>query len=1334
MRKLFLIFSLLILACCQMKPASYRFYHPMSQLGLPHQQVEALAQDSKGNIWIGTRNGLVCYDGYVSRCYYHDADNPNSLTHNFIKNIYVDSRQRLWVCTQRGVSLYRPASDDFKNYDMSGRYMQSMTESGNGRLFCAGDVLCSYNEKEDRFDALPSLGEGFIISITVDKKDNLYVGTNSSIYTYDATLTKISRLASYFYSDFITGFDGIMPMCVDHNGKLWIGRNGKGVMSIDTHNMQHKIFPAENLSDGTVRVICEDKSHNIWLGTERGLTIIHPDGNIDIVRQDFSNNNLLSDNAIYAILCDRDNNIWVGSYFGGVDMMQGNRMFTWYEPGYTSANIKGKVARMMTEVEPGVIWIATEDGGLNIYNRNTETFSRFDKIRNLGDNIHSLYYDRQKTEMWIGTFRHGLFVYNLHTGNTRQYELIPGISSNSVFGFARQRNGRLWIATTQGLRYYNPSDETFSKTGNDKLDNYFVYSLAVDKQDNIWAGTLRYGLFCIDGRSGKIRQWSKSSHKLKDNYITCVYPAEDGNVWLGTNNNGVQILNPKTGQLSDLNEEPILRTCAVCSINDDGEGHIWIGTSQGLFQYSPKTDAAVRFTTENGLPTNQMNFASMLKTTDGRMYVGTVNGLVTFVPSRLKSNEGPLEVHLKSLLINGTEVNTATEHSPLDDELDKTEKLCLSYNQARSFSIEYGVIMPSNATTVTYQMWVEGIDKSWRNVGTERRFAGYKLPPGTYVIHIRANNSNEGWDKCPEKVLTLVVAAPFYRTIWAYLFYLVVVALVVYYLQRSYKQRLQEKNKMKMAMMEKKKMEEIDRAKFDFFTTVSHELKTPLSLIVAPLKSIQRDTMTEGSRKNLETAIQNTQKMEQLIGELVTFNKIESDNFPFYIQRGNPLEFMDRLVTPFRGTAADRRLLFRVIMEDNGEEVWFSPSYLERILNNLLSNAFKFTSEGGSVTVKASITTREDGYTYLYLEVADTGIGIAPEERDKIFGRFYQTKRGYSANNHGWGIGLALVKRLVDIHKGNIAVESEIGQGATFKVWLNTDPKSFSKENIINEDKVIVPLKNYNFTPLMTDMDGDGMQPDGSDEEKLSILIVEDHRELLVFLRDYFLPRYNVLTAENGVQALDITQKEPVQLVISDVMMPEMDGVTLCRHLKENVETSHIPVILLTAKNEQDDVVAGYKSGAEAYVAKPFDPQVLDLQVNNIIQLVKTRQQEIADASTEDVDSTSLSPLDKEFVRKINELIDKHISDSDFSVVDITTELAISRSLLHTKMKNLVNMSMGEYMRRKRLNLACRLLREGHNVSETAYKSGFADPNYFSKAFKKYIGKSPTEFLSEQRK
>jgi len=442
------------------------------------------------------------------------------------------------------------------------------------------------------------------------------------------------------------------------------------------------------------------------------------------------------------------------------------------------------------------------------------------------------------------------------------------------------------------------------------------------------------------------------------------------------------------------------------------------------------------------------------------------------------------------------------------------------------------------------------------------------------------------------------------------------------------------------------------------------------------------------------------------------------------------LEFIELLILSFYDMALEKKIILCANCENNGEEVWFSPSYIEHITNNLLSNALKFTQEEGRVIANVSITTTETApYTYLKIEITDTGIGIENEELTNIFERYYQTKRGYNVNNSGWGIGLALVKRLVEIHKGWIKVESSVGNGSTFVVFVNVSDTAFDPKCKINEDKVIVPISQYKFSESLMNIDRTVMEFSAiNNANHLSILIVDDNKDLLLFLSEYFSNKYNVYTAENGHDALEITHRENIQLVVSDVMMSPMDGFTLCLTLKQNMATSHIPVILLTAKTEQDDVVSGYKSGAEAYVSKPFDPQILELQIKNIIHLQKARQTEIVNAGNGEIDAISLSELDKSFLHKINDLVENNIDNSDFSVGDITKELAISRSLLHIKMRSLLNMSMGDYICKKRLDKACSLLRSGYNVSETAYQTGFSDPNYFSKTFKKHIGMSPTEY------
>lgn len=1292
-----------------------------------------MVEDGKGNMWFGTRNGLVKYDGYGMQCYYHINSEPKSVISSFVKALFLDSRKRIWVGTGAGMSRYSPDSDDFCSYPGPGS-VSTVVETKSGRIISGGDNLCVYDEKTDSFIKYPSLEAGFIISMALDADDNLFVASNSSIFYYDSSLTKITRLDTSLYSDFLTGIDGIIPMTFDHAGNLWIGRNGKGVMRVNRRTGKARIYEPAEISNGIVRTIAEDGSHRIWLGTEKGVTIIYPDGRIEIIRHDFQMPNLLSDNAIYSILCDRNRNIWIGSYFGGVDvLLSGNMQFRWTEPGNGPHNIKGKVVRMMAETSPGTYWIATEDMGISIYDAADGTFTLFDGLPQMGTNVHSLYYDRPSGDMWIGTFRRGLFRYNPQSGKSRHYLLSNGLASDAIFYIAKQRNGRIWVATTQGLRYYDRSTDTFVPAGDGILDGGFVYTLFVDREDNLWAGTVTSGLFRIDGKTGKVSRWAgeDGDSGLCDDYVTCLYQGRDGIMWVGTNNCGLHRLDPATGRVEVVSNEMLLPRYTICSINEDMRGRIWVGTSMGLYQYNPADKAILRFTTDNGLPTNNFNFSSTLTTSGGQMFFGSLNGIIAFSPLHIDKDMSSYEVHLKNLTIDNRRMTVSTEGTPLTSELDETPELRLTYGQARSFCIEYGVIMPGMANAIEYQVRLDGIDDRWRDVGTERRFYGYGLQPGTYTLRIRANGSNAGWEHCREKVLRIVVQPPFYRSWWAYLVYVIMTGLAALFAIRLFRTRMQEKNAVKMARLEKEKIEEIDRAKFDFFTTVSHELRTPLSLIVAPLKSISRQELNTESQKHLDTAIKNTRKMEELIGELVTFNKIETDNFPFYIQKGNPLEFLALAVQPFRETSAERGITLTLDSEDNGEDVWFSPSYLERIVNNLLSNAIKFTAEGGAVTVKANITGRDNSnFTYLHMDVADTGIGIVKEELENIFDRYYQTKRGYNVNNCGWGIGLSLVKRLVEVHKGTVGVTSEVGVGSTFSVWLNVSADAFPEKSRIADDKVIVPVEQYRFSPATVSGTHVGSDDAAQSDNGLTILIVEDNADLLSFMYDYFSSKYTILTATDGQKALQIAREQPVQLVISDVMMPGMDGTELCRTLKGDMRTSHIPVILLTAKSESEDVVAGYESGAEAYVSKPFDPNILELQVKNILQLMRVRQTEIRNAGSESIDSTSLSGIDKDFIRRLTELVDKNIGNSDFAVVDITRSLGVSRSLLHVKMKNLMNMSTGDYIRKKRMERACQMLRKGYNVLETAYATGFSDPNYFSKTFKKHIGMSPTEYAA----
>ena len=1308
--------------------AEFKFQHLNTSYGLPNQQVESLVQDEEGYIWIGTRNGLARYDGYNIETYYHIEGKSNSLVHNFVHGLFVDSKHRLWISTENGVSLYRPKTDDFRNYYNVRGYCTSFVETNDGRVMTGYGQLFAYDAKLDSFVVIPSLNAGTIASLAKDKAGNVYVSASEMIFSMDASLTRILPLDITINGGQPVSHNAILPLLVDSKQRLWVGCNDGSVTCYDLKTKAQQLYTANMLTGGIVRVIIEDKQQRIWFGTENGILTLNPDGSRVLTQKSY-NSDGLSDNAVYSIISDRQNNIWIGSYFGGIDYMSSQKpQFRHFNPSPASGELKARIPRMMTEVSPGIFWIATEDQGVNIFNSITGQFIPFTGIPGLDSNTHSIYYDHKTSDIWIGTRFKGLFRYNLQTHKSAQYYQTKGVTSEGIFYLTRDKNGRLWVATMEGLRYYDDKTDTFCSLGHDRLDRTFVYSLFVDSHNQLWASTVADGLFCISNNN--ITNYTKQNGcGLTDNYIISSFEDSKGRLWIGTNNNGLFWLDSKSGKVHQA-ATWIPRQCTVCSIVEDKAGSLWIGTDQGLYSHRLSDGHTRRYSAGAELPVNQFNFTSTYLASDGRVLMGTFDGLISFQPQKMHAETRNMLVHFKKLFVNDQIVS----------HIDYTDCITLSYEESHSFHIEYGVVMPENVQGIQYQIKVDGIDNDWRDVGTERRFYGYLLSPGTYTLHVRANTSDGDWDQCPERTMKMVIKAPFYLSTIAYIIYLLCfIGLVVGGLS-LYNMRIKEQEKIRYANMEKEKIEEIDRMKSNFFTMVSHELKTPLSLIMAPLKSIGASKVDKEVGESLNMAIRNCSKMEHLINELVTFNKIESDNFPFYVQQGNPVEFVGVVASNFYEAIQTKGLNLKVDCIDNGEDGWFSPSYIEHILNNLMSNAIKFTGNGGAITIHAEITqTADSPDLFLKIQVTDTGIGIIKDEQKNIFERFYQTKRGYSTNSSGWGIGLALIRRLVEIHKGSVSVESELGKGSTFTVLLNISGNAFSDKNKIAGDSEQATVSSYlsklDATPVT--IAGSAVSanttPSAPAAHKQTLLVVEDNEDMLKFLEQLFAADYNVITAPDGQQAWDIAiSRTDINLVVSDVMMPVMTGAELCNMIKGNMSTSHIPVILLTAKGDPEDVKNGYRNGADAYVLKPFDPEALSLQISNLLKLIQSRQKSIFnDGETEVEQNDSLTQLDRDFIQRLITLVDSNIGNANFSVTDITTELGMSRSLLHTKMKNLMNTSAGDYIRHKRIQKACQMIADGHNVSETAYSCGFADPNYFSKVFKKVVGVAPSEYTKQ---
>lgn len=1341
-RRCFLLLIALVLfpalTVCVAATSNYRFSHLTTGEGLPHQQITDIRQDNVGRIWIGTRNGLVCYDGYEISTFFNVDNDKHSLINSSVSVIFQDSKRRVWVATEGGLCRYRPATNDFARYELPSKLCSTIVELHDGRVVVAGVEIYIYDELSDSFTMVKRAEPEFVISMAEDCQGRVFMSTNHSISYYENDFSELTQLNQEYFSDFMTGYDGIIPLRFDSKGYLWIGRNGKGVMRVNLTTGEKQIYDVPLIGDGTVRVITEDNFGRIWLGTEKGVTIINADGTTDILRQSYIDKTNLNDNAIYSIMCDRDNNVWIGTYFGGVNLLlHQNEQFRWIQPGYNNRALSGKAVRQIRECPKGNLMIATEDGGINNYDIATGTVTPFARTNEVGSNVHSLLEDPEAGEMWIGTFRNGLFRCHKASGKLSQYLPVSAqpIASDAIFDIARQRTtGRLWFATTQGLFYTDKGDNSFHVINHDMLKLYFSYCLFVDRDDNVWVGMRSYGIYRIDARTGEIT--SVGTKMLREGYITALYQDDTGKIWIGTNTDGLYFVEPSGMTVRRFTLDAMLKQSTICSIIGDHSGNLWVSSSSGLYLLNRSRTEVTRYSVENGLPTNQFNYSSAILASDGRIYMGTTNGLISFDPDKMGDNRREYAVHFHKLTINDLVQTTATEDSPLTDVLDNMDEIVLSNSQSHSFSISYSAIAPGNANSIYYQTrLLGGVNSNWGTPTRERKFVGSNLPAGEYTLQVRANVSNVGWDEAPVKEIKIVIRPPFYETVWAYIIYVLLIAVAIYYFIRISNTRMRERNEVRLANMEKEKIEEVNKIKLDFFTSVSHELKTPLSLIISPLKRVQshRSNLPAEDAGMLDTALKNSEKILELVDELVTFNKVETGTFRFYLQYGNPMEFVESLAHLFSESAAEKDITITTWCENNGEEVWFSPNYVERIMNNLLTNALKYTSEGGSVKVTAAITGDVGSRTLLHIEIKDTGIGIASEELQNIFTAYYQTKRGHTKNHKGWGLGLALVKKLSEIHGGGVKVESKMGEGSTFIVDLDVSDNAFDPSLRISPEKSVVKLKNYEFSipRLANAKAANGVEPKEI-QSKPCVLLVEDDAELLQFLSAIFSPTYNIFTAENGRIALDFALANPVDLVISDVMMPEMDGNELCRRLKKNISTSHIPVILLTAKNDAKDVMEGYESGADAYVQKPFDPQILELQVSNILRdRVRLRERMVKADDTEKVEETvQLTDIDRDFINKINEVIDQNMENEQFSVADITTRMGVSRSLLHVKMKSLLNISTGDYVRKRRLARACILLQEGFNVSETSYRTGFSEPNYFSKAFKKEFGVTPTEWLA----
>jgi signal transduction histidine kinase/ligand-binding sensor domain-containing protein/DNA-binding response OmpR family regulator len=1026
----------------------------------------------------------------------------------------------------------------------------------------------------------------------------------------------------------------------------------------------------------------------------------------------------ISDNSVYSIYPDRTGTVWVGTFFGGVSYFKekGSAFELHYPTGNTNS-LSGRAVSCFLEDAPGKFWVGTEDGGLNYFDTKDKSFRHYPflpKQQKLSyHNIHVLMRDKTGL-LWIGLFAGGVNVYDAATGKVKQYRHLENdehsLNSDNVFSIYEDKEGGIWIGTDRGLNRYDATRDQFVDYTQPGVHNTIVYDMYEDASKNMWVATYNNGLHILNKRTGEWQSITTENGGLTTNKLTCLHDDNNGNIWIGTDGGGLHKLNRQSKQVTVYDRTKGINANVIYSLLEDDDGQLWMGTNDGIYSLRMTTGLVKHFTHKDNLQSRQFNYKAGYKAIDGSLLMGGVKGFNIFNPVTTGYEPHGNKVIITAFQLFNKEVPVAAK-SPLQQAINYTRKIRLSYDQS-VFSFEFAGINFSTPEKVRYAYKMEGFDTGWNYIGDERKATYTNLSPGTYTFLVKATVDENNWNSEPASV-KVVIRPPFYRTTLAYIIYILLLAALLYWGYRYIESYHRRRNEARLDRMKIKEEQEFYARKIEFFTVMAHEIRTPLSLIMAPLERLLtlNKWQTE-EREQLKLMDENSNRLMSLVNQLLDFRRIESDAYTINKEEVEIVSLVQAVYSRFSSLPYQKGIEFSMSTRINRLTVQADPEVLNKVLSNLLINAFKFTRTKVIICIN-ELETAEDGTDRFSVSVEDDGIGISSADSKHIFQKFFTTTSGnYEYHNLGGsGIGLALAAALAEKHGGQLLVESKEGIKTVFTLEL-----PYEKINKTGE-----PVDT-----MATDESGSA--------DKLTVLVAEDDEMLLDFItKSLRTDGFAIEKAANGKQALELIEQKGIDLVVSDVMMPEMNGFELCRAIKNNINYSHIPFILLTAKSNAEAELEGLQSGADAYIIKPFKWKHVVAVIKNLLESRERLRLKFSEQPVMNAEVLTTNTRDKEFMERIMDLIEQRITDSQLSVEELSKELAMSRSNLHKKLKSLSGMGPNELIRLVRLKHAARLLiTKQHTVAEVAYLSGFSSPSYFTKCFQQQFNVGPKEYAEKQ--
>lgn len=1336
----FVIFFVLLLCHTFVYAEFFNFRHYEVENGLPSNTVRSLTQDSRGFMWFGTENGLSRFDGYSFKNFMPVQDDFTSLGNRYIYALYEDSQQILWVGTEEGIYIYNSELEQFSRFmkttvdgTIVDSHINAIREDKERNIWFLSltqgvffynrekDILHNYRHHPDDPN---SLSTDMNLTLYIDKQDVVWVAPqrkNGTLNRYDREQDKFVQL-QLFSENMDMSDIGVYAMIEDADNNFWIGTWENGLCKLDRNTGKLQSFLAPGTISGISHIheITEYQPDILLIGSDDGLTIFNTDTyEAELMTASELKSSTLSDKFIYPVYKDREGGLWVGTYYGGVNYsppLKGN--IAGYSHSKYRNSVGGNIVSCFAEDTYGNIWIGADDGGLSRFDPKSKTFMNYMPERNRNSlsyhNIHALCFDDDK--LWIGTYSGGLNQLDLKTGRFKYYTSSSSdptsLYGSSVYSVYKDNDGDLWFGTMEGICLYNREKDNFIRMKEIKTT---IIDITSDTDDNVWFATWGMGLYRFNKQK---QEWHHYRHNPSDpasipnNQVNTLHLDENNRLWLGTDN-GLAVYEREHDSFSIVPLE--IDNYNICYVRNI-KGELWIATSKGLVNYVLSNGLVRRFYKSDGLQSDQFNTKAGLLSSSGELYLGTTNGFNVIKPDDISEN-----AHIPPVYITNIQVFNKSLEIENQGLLKKSaiyaQSIELSYRE-NVFSIEYVALSYKTPTKNQYKYRLEGFDKEWNEVGNQRKATYTNLPAGKYYFQVIGSNNDEKWNE-QGTALTIIIHPPFWQTTLAYIIYILLIIAILAFVVYQIRQRTEKKHRERMRQLQVEKDRELHEAKINFFTLVAHEIRTPVSLIIGPLEEIMDNlrSLPDVIQDSLQIINRNSQRLLSLVNQLLDFRKAEEKAFIINFSEQNMYDLLNSLYIRFKPLAEQKNISLSLDVEDQELTAVVDAEALTKIVSNLLTNAVKYAKSRISVS---GIYESDK----VVISVLDDGPGIQPNEHKNIFLPFYQVSQGQKP---GTGIGLSLVKLLVDAHHGIVEVESVPGKQTEFKVTL---PRYQNIKNELQQGKA--PISNE-IIPDEQGLDNTGQQMD--EKNKPSMLIAEDSSDMRRFLSDSLRPFYQVIEAKNGKDALVKLEKYQIDVIISDIMMPVMDGIEFTRKIKENIEFSHIPVILLTAKTDKATKLEGMQTGADAYVEKPFSLKLLQAQIENLLKSRMNLRKKFSEKPFSPLNSVAGNNVaDKQFLDKMNKLIENNISNPDFSVDILAEQLYISRSGLFAKMKSLAGMTPNELIQLIRLKKAAELLSEGElRINEICYKVGFNSPSYFSKCFQKQFGVLPKEFIPPKK-